>query len=97
MDTNYGGINMKKRRISYEDLEEYQDPKEVPLEKLKEWGIYNPNINHFIDDREWFEENFQAIKAEYSSLQEHEDDMRNMMYPEGYDPDIDGNDILTHE
>ena len=87
----------KRKRITYEELEEYKEPKDVPLEKLKEWGIYNPDKNDFCDDRELFDKDFYAIKEGYSSYQEYEDDMKNMMYPEGYDPDTDGNDILPHE
>ena len=39
---------------------------------------------------EWFEENFGALKAGYKDKSDFEEDHLNMMYPEGYDPDVDG-------
>lgn len=72
-------------------LEKYDSVDEIPIKVLKELNIYSKNQEEFQENLEWLEENFEAIKAGYKDNNDLEEDIMNMMYPEGYDPDVDNN------
>ncbi len=82
-----------KRFFNYDAvdlLDKYEQPQNVPEDVLKQLNIYSRNPETMSNRMEWFEKNFGALKAGYKDKFDFEEDQLNMMYPEGYDPDIDG-------
>ena len=77
-------------------LDNYKNVIDVPIEVLKSLNVFSENIEINQNNMEWFKDNFNAIKAGYKTKKEWEEDMMDLMYPEGYNPDSDG-DIFDDE
>ena len=79
----------KRNKITWEDaLIKWENPEDVP-EEIKEelMGL------EYTDDE--FHNEFYAHQEGYSSYKEFENSLYDQMYPDGYDPDIDGTIIKS--
>ena len=83
------GINFN----SIDLLDDYKNASDVPENVLKALNLYSESHETMAENIEWLEENWNAVKAGYKSVSDWEEDMMNMMYPDGYDPDVDGSII----
>ena len=85
-----------KKRFNYSEavelLEKYENAEDVPEDVIKQLHINSKNP----DKMEWVEKNFGAIKGGWKDSDDFEEDNLDMMFPEGYDPDVDG-DILDED